>query len=257
VDTVYAGVTLYPLERAPLERAGEVMRWYRDYMPSAPDDVYGFFAFITVPPAPPFPTELHLRKMAGIIWCYAGPPADGPRALEPATKVGPPEFVFLTEMPYPALQSMFDGIYPPGDQWYWRGDFVRELSDAAVDAYVDHARSLPTMQSTVHLYPIDGAVHRVPNDATAFSHRDAHWSQVVVGVDHDPARAAELKRWTIGFWDAVHPFAAQGGYVNFMMADEGTDRVRASYGDNYDRLRRVKQTYDPTNFFRINHNIAP
>jgi hypothetical protein len=252
VDTVYAGVTLYPLEGA-----APVMRWYRNFMPSAPDDVYGFFAFITVPPAPPFPPELHLRKMAAIIWCYTGTPADGPGVLKAATEIGPPAFAHLGEMPYPALQSMFDGLYPPGDQWYWRGDFVHQLSDAAVDAYIDHARSLPTPQSTVHLYPIDGAVHRVASGATAFSQRDAHWSEVIVGVDHDPSRAGELKRWTVGFWNAVHPFVRPGGYVNFLGSDEGIDRVRASYGENFDRLREVKRTYDPNNFFRVNHNIPP
>ncbi len=252
VHTVYAGVTLYPFDRCR-----EVMQWYRSYLPSAPEDVYGFFALMTVPAAPPFPEALQRQKMGGIVWCYTGALDEAPDAMKAALRAGRPELTHLGPMPYPTLQSMFDGLYPPGDQWYWRGDFVRELPDEAIDAHLRWSRASPSPQSTTHLYPVDGAVHRIPQDATAFAHRDAHWSQVIVGVDHDPARAADLKRWTIDYWNAVHPYSASGGYVNFMMEDEGVDRIRATYGPNYERLAAIKRKYDPTNFFCVNQNIPP
>ena len=159
-------------------------------------------------------------------------------------------------MPFPMLQSAFDALYPPGLQWYWRADFFREISDTAIAVHEEFGAQLPTPHSTMHLYPIDGAVHRVPEDATAFSYRDSGWAGVIVGVDPDPANAAKLKDWTVRYWEALHPTSAGGAYVNFMM-DEGTDRVRASYGRNYDRLAQVKAAYDPGNMFHINQNIQP
>jgi FAD/FMN-containing dehydrogenase len=157
---------------------------------------------------------------------------------------------------YPTLQQAFDPLYPPGLQWYWRGDFIREISDAAIAAHIEHASSIPSAPSTMHLYPIDGAVHRVAADATAFAFRDAHWSQVIVGVDPSPSRAGEMKRWTRGYWSALHPYSAGAGYINFLM-DEEEDRVRATYRQNFDRLSHIKAKYDPNNLFRINQNILP
>jgi FAD/FMN-containing dehydrogenase len=159
-------------------------------------------------------------------------------------------------MPYPALQSAFDELYPPGDQWYWRGDFVREIPDAAIDRHIEFARRLPSLQSTMHLYPIDGAVHRVgPND-TAFSYRDVNWSMVIAGVDRDPASAEALREWTVGYWEALRTFGEGGTYVNFMM-DEGAGRVEATYRDNYPQLAGLKAKFDPDNVFKVNQNIRP
>ena len=159
-------------------------------------------------------------------------------------------------MPFPALQSAFDGLYPPGDQWYWRADFVDELSDEAIACHVEYAHKMPTMKSTMHLYPIDGAVHQVANHETAFAYRGAKWASVFGGVDPDPANAEIIKDWSINYWEALHPYSAGGAYVNMMM-DEGQERVRASYRDNYPRLAKVKTQYDPENFFRVNQNIRP
>ena len=152
---------------------------------------------------------------------------------------------------------MFDALYPPGLQWYWKADFVRKLSDEAIALHVKHGALLPTMHSTMHLYPIDGAVNRVAEDATAWAYRDVTFSEVIVGVDPDPANAARLKKWTIDYWEATHPYSAGGAYVNFMMDDEGQDRVRATYGKNYDRLAEIKAVYDPQNLLRVNQNIRP
>jgi hypothetical protein len=151
---------------------------------------------------------------------------------------------------------LFDPLYPPGLQWYWRADFVNELSDAAIERHVQHGSALPTMHSTMHLYPIDGAAHRVGRNDTAFSYRDANWAEVIVGVDPDPANAALITTWCKGYFDALHPYSAGGAYVNFMM-DEGQERVQASFRDNYARLSAVKGKYDPTNLFRVNQNIRP
>ena len=169
---------------------------------------------------------------------------------------GGPALDFVGPLPYPALQGMFDAVYPPGDQWYWRADFVNELSDEAIALHTQHASSMPTMQSGMHLYPINGAVHRVGSDETAFSYRDATWAEVIVGVDPDPANAERIKDWTVAYWMALHPYSAGGAYVNFMM-DEGQERVQATYRDNYDRLIDVKSRYDPTNLFHVNQNIKP
>jgi FAD/FMN-containing dehydrogenase len=162
-------------------------------------------------------------------------------------------------MTHPALNSMFDGLYPAGDQWYWKADFVTEIPDEAVDIHVQYARELPTGKSTMHLYPIDGVAGRVPKDATAWTYRDAKWGMVIVGVSPDPADNPDMIAWTRAYWAALHPYSAGGAYINMMMdaADEGQDRVRAAYGEHYDRLAQIKGTYDPTNLFRVNQNIQP
>jgi FAD/FMN-containing dehydrogenase len=156
------------------------------------------------------------------------------------------------------LQSAFDGLYPPGDQWYWRTDFVNEIPDEAIEAHTRFGAALPSAQSTMHLYPIDGAAHDVSSDATAWSYRDANWNSVFAGVDPDPANRDAVRQWSVAYHEALHPFSAGGGYVNMMMSDEGGDeRVRRSYRDNYERLARVKAQYDPDNFFHVNQNIRP
>ncbi len=251
VDTVYAGPTLWPLEKAE-----EVLRWYRRFLPDAPEELYGFFAFLITPPAPPFPEALHGRKMCGVIWCYCGPPEGAEKAFQPVKEFGPPVFEHLGPMPYPALQSAFDPLYPPGLRWYWKGDFVKELTDEAISLHVEHGSKLPTPLSTMHLYPVDGAVHRVGRTETAFSFRDSTWSQVIVGVGSDPADDEPMTAWARGYWEALHPHSAGGAYVNFMM-EEGRERVQATYGDNYPRLVEIKAKYDPENLFRMNQNIEP
>ncbi|MDZ7708364.1 MAG: FAD-binding oxidoreductase [Trueperaceae bacterium] len=251
VDTVIGGPTFWALEDA-----ADVMRWYRDFIREAPRDLNGFFAFLTVPPAPPFPEHLHGRKVCGIVWCYTGPPERADEVFAPVAAFGTPLMHGVQDMPFPALQSAFDRFYPAGHQWYWRADFFDELSDAAIAAHVEHGATMPTMQSSMHLYPIDGAAHDVTNDATPWSYRSANWAQVIVGVDPDPANAGAIETWTKAYHDALHPHSAGGAYVNMMM-DEGQERVRASYRDNYPRLARVKATYDPHNLFRVNQNIQP
>jgi FAD/FMN-containing dehydrogenase len=251
VRDVIAGPTLFELERAP-----EVMRFWDRFIAQAPEELNGWFAFLTVPPAPPFPPELHLKKMCGIVWCYNGP-ADKAEELLAPVRALQPALDGVHELPFPALQGAFDGLYPKGLQWYWRADWVDELTDEAIAIHLEHARQLPTMHSTMHLYPIDGAAARPGPHDTAFSYRGARYGQVVVGVDPDPANNERMSAWAKAYHDELHPHSAGGGYVNMMMHDEGPERVRASYRDNYDRLVDVKRRYDPLNLFHINQNIAP
>ncbi|MDM0104840.1 FAD-binding oxidoreductase [Variovorax sp. J22R24] len=250
LSTVVAGPTLWPMERS-----AEVFKWYRDFIGKAPTELNGFFAFLTVPPGPPFPEELHLKKMCGVVWCYSGDPAQAEEALAPVRAMNPALYG-VGPMPYPMLQSAFDALYPPGHQWYWRADFVNELPDEAIGLHVEYGAQLPTMQSSMHLYPIDGAVQRVGRKDTPFSYRDARWASVIVGVDPDPANRDRITDWCKNYWDALHPYSAGGAYINFMM-DEGEDRVKATYREHYDRLAAIKRQYDPGNLFRVNQNIRP
>ena len=249
VGDVLAGPTLWPLEAAPA-----VMRAFDTYMETAPDIVGGFFLFLEVPPDPSFPAELHGRKMCGIAWCVTDPEATD--VFDDLLAAAKPDLHGVQRMPFPAWNSAFDGLYPPGHQWYWRADFVSELTDEAIALHCEHAAKLPTMQSSMHMYPINGAAGRVGQDDTAWAYRDAKYGSVFVGVDPDPAKAGLIRDWTVAYHEALHPYSMGGAYVNMMM-DEGQERVRASYRGHYDRLAGIKATYDPGNLFRVNQNIAP
>ncbi len=249
--TVIAGPTFWPIAQAE-----EVLKWYREFIPDAPEELNGFFAFLTVPPVAPFPQELWSKKVAAVVWCYLGSQEKADRLLAPARKVGKMAMYGLGPVPYPALQSTFDGLYPPGHQWYWRADFVKEINDKAVEQHLKNANKLPTPQSTMHLYPINGAASRVGNKDTPWAYRDGNWAQVIVGVDPDPSKAKLLRDWTVSYWEDLHPYSMGGAYVNFMM-EEGQERVQATYGENYRRLASLKARYDPKNLFHVNQNIKP
>ncbi|WP_329208816.1 FAD-binding oxidoreductase [Streptomyces sp. NBC_00683] len=252
VDTVGVGITVWPLDLLP-----DVMRWYREFLPQAPDDLYGFFASMTVPPAPPFPEELHGQKVCGVVWSSTADPDALGETLAVVNEPGKPAFHFTAPMPYPALQAMFDELIPTGLQWYWRGAFFDRITDDAVDVHARYAEALPTGLSTMHLYPVDGAAGRVGADDTAWAYRDAVWSGVIAGIDPDPDNAEALRQWAVDYWDALHPHSMGGAYVNFIGAGESPDRVRATYRGHYDRLAEVKQAYDPHNLFHANQNIEP
>ena len=249
--TVMAGPTFWPIEQIP-----EVMRFYREFLPAAPRNVGGFFATMTVPPVDMFPAELHMRKVCAIMWCINGSEEEAGELLAPVHAVGTPLLHGVGAMPHPVLQSLFDGLYTKGLQCYWRADFVNELSDELIDRHLEWSQQLPTMHSTMHMYPIDGAVHDVGPDDTAFSYRDTGFAEVIFAVDPDPGKASTLRDWCVGYWDATHPYSAGGAYVNFMM-DEGQERVQATYRDNYGRLATVKGQYDPDNVFHVNQNVRP
>ncbi|AOY57033.1 MULTISPECIES: FAD-binding oxidoreductase [Desulfococcus] len=253
VETVYAGPIFWETAHAKA-----VMQAYRDFLPTAPEELYAFVGLKTVLSMDPFPEDYRGKRACAVISCYNGPQAEGEMILAKLLKtLPPPIFNWMQTMPFPAMQAFFDPFLPKGLQWYWKGDFVKSLPDEAIDTHIAQAAEAPSELSLMHLYPIDGAVHRVPKAATAWSMRDATWSMVIAGIDGDPGQADALKRWGRTYWAAIHPFNLEGAYVNFMMEDEVQGRVQAAYGENYQRLASVKAKYDPENIFRINQNIPP
>jgi FAD/FMN-containing dehydrogenase len=253
VSTVYAGPIFWDAMHAKA-----VMQTYRDYLPEAPEELGIFVGLKTVPSMDPFPSEGWGKRACAIIGIYDGPAADGEKAMAPILEAVPePIFNWMSEIPFPAMNGLFDPFFPKGLQWYWKGDFVASLPDEAIDTHIAQAAKAPSELSLMHLYPIDGAVQRVPADATAWSTRDARWSMVIAGIDPDPGNAEALKTWGRAYWQAVHPYNLESAYVNFLMDDEVDGRVQAAYGENYQRLASIKATYDPENLFRVNQNITP
>jgi FAD/FMN-containing dehydrogenase len=251
VSTVFAGPILYPLEKSK-----DALRFYRDYMAQAPDDMNAFFAFLIVPPGPPFPEHLHNKTVCGVVCCYTGSLDKAEEVVRPLREFGPPVFEHVGPMPFPMLQSAFDALVPPGLQNYWKADFVKDLTDEVIEAHVKYGPDVPTVNTALHIYPVSGAAHRVGRDETAFSYREAGFTHVIAAMYPDPADTPKNKTWVQNYWSELHPYSAGGAYVNFMM-EEGEDRVAASYRDNYERLARVKAKYDPTNLFHMNQNIKP
>jgi FAD/FMN-containing dehydrogenase len=251
VSTVMAGPIFYAVEDAPA-----VMKAYEQFITTAPEELNGFFAFLVVPPVDLFPAALHMRTVCGVVWCSTLSQERTAELLKPAESWATPLLVGVGPMPFPILQSLFDGLYAPGLQWYWKADFVDHLTDESIAKHLEHGSKLPSMFSTMHLYPINGAVHRVGSADMAFSYRKTRWSEVIVGVDPDPANKDKIVNWARAYWDDVHPYSAPGAYVNFMM-EEGEARVEATYGANFARLQAIKAKYDPGNLFRVNQNIAP
>ena len=234
------------------------MKWFRQFQPNAPDEFGMFLGLQSVPPVDPFPKGHWSKKMCVLLVSHNGPLAEGEKAVNVIRSALPKPIIdWAQPMAYTVIQTLFDALLPKGLQWYWKGDFVRELPDAAIDAHMAGAAKLPSALSGMHLCPVDGAVHRQKGDATAWGYRDVAWSMVIYGVDPDPAKAPALKQWAQDYWNAVHPYNLPGAYANFMMDDEGEARVRAAYGGNYDRLTGIKKKYDPANLFRVNQNIRP
>ena len=250
VNMVYGGPTLWPIEKIE-----EIMPWYQDFLEKAPDELNGFIATLEIP-GPPFPESLHHKKFCGIVWCYIGDPDKAEDVFSPV-RAKDPVFEHLGAMPYPAIQTLFDGLLPPGLQWYWKADFFKDLGTDVSAQCLKFGRSIPTPLSQMHMYPISGAASRVGSSDTPWAHRDANFAEVVVGVDPDPANNEKIIKWSQDYWNALHPYSSGGSYLNFEMADESNDRVKKSYGENYQRLSEIKKKYDPDNFFRVNQNIRP
>ena len=251
VSTVYGGPIFWPLDKSK-----ELLAFWRDFILNAPRDINGWFGFVTVPAAPIFPEAFHNQKMCVIVWCYTGPMDQAEQRFAQIRAFGPPAIDAAGPIPWPTLQSMFDALFPAGLQWYWKADFFTDLNDQAIDLHVKYGEQLPTPFSTMHLYPINGAVHDVGKGDTAFNFREANFSEVMVGVDPDPANNERMTQWAKDYWMALHPYSAGGGYINMMM-DEGQEGVRSAYRENYDRLAQIKAKYDPENLFHINQNIEP
>ena len=251
VGTVYGGPIFYPADRG-----GDVLGFYRDFIAGAPRELSAFFGYHIAPPAPFVPERLHGAVVCAIVVCWTGPLEQAEAALRPIREAAPVALDLMGPLPYPALNGMFDALLPAGLQHYWKADFVGNLSDAAITVHTEYGPQVPNVQSLMHIYPMDGAVADVPTDATAYSYRDVKFIHNIVGIDPEPAQMPARTRWVRDYWSALHPLSAGGAYVNFMM-DEGQDRVRATYRDNYPRLTEVKRRWDPGNLFRMNQNIRP
>ena len=249
LNTVYGGPTLWPIEQVE-----EIMEWFDGFIRTAPDDINGFIATMIIPESP-FPEQLHNKKFCGIVWCYVGDMTKAEEAFVPIL-AKKPIFAHVGEMPYPSIQTMFDGLLPTGMQWYWRADFFNSLNAEIRAQHLKFGSAIPTPLSQMHLYPITGAASRVGATDTPWAYRDAEYCGVFIGVDPDPKNADKITKWCKGYYEALHPYSAGGAYSNFMM-DEGQERVQASYKQNYTRLASLKHQYDPTNFFRVNQNIIP
>ncbi|CAN5335593.1 FAD-binding oxidoreductase [soil metagenome] len=249
VKNVFGGPTLWPIEKT-----NEIMKWYHEFIQKAPDELNGFFATLIIP-GPPFPETLHNKQFCGIVWCYVGDLSKAEGIFKPILAMDP-IFQHVGDLPYPSIQTLFDGLFPPGLQWYWRADFFNELGPEISAGHLKFGSQIPTPLSQMHLYPITGAAGRVAKDATPWAYRDAKYAGVIVGVDPDPANGEKITKWCKDYWEELHPHSSGGAYLNFIM-NEGQDRIKASYKDNYDRLTKIKRKYDPNNFFKVNQNILP
>ncbi|MCB9207240.1 MAG: FAD-binding oxidoreductase [Ignavibacteriales bacterium] len=249
VKTVFGGPTLWPIEKTE-----EIMEWYHEFLNNAPDELNGFIATLIIP-GPPFPEHLHNKQFCAIVWCYSGDMRKADEVFKPILAKNP-IFQHVGEMPYPAIQTLFDGLFPTGLQWYWRADFFNDMRHEITAAHLEYGSKIPTPLSQMHLYPISGAASRVGKEETPWAYRDAKYAGVIVGVDPSPSNASKITNWCKDYWEALHPYSSGGAYSNFMM-DEGQERVKASYKGNYDRLVTIKNKYDPKNLFRVNQNIKP
>jgi FAD/FMN-containing dehydrogenase len=252
VDTVLGGPIFYEYSQVR-----EAMAFYRDFMRGAPPQLGAFFGFHQAPPLPFIPADRVGEPMCVVVVCYTGDPDDGGELIRPLLELGPPVGHGVGPVPFPALQSAFDPLVPPGLQHYWKAEMIDELTDDVIAAHAAHASGVPHVSSAVHIYPIDGAVHQVGPTETAFSYRSARYATVIAAMYPDPADNAANRAWVRDYWSALRPHSAGGPYVNFAMSDEGDDRVAATYRGNYQRLRQVKREYDPDNLFRRNQNIVP
>ncbi len=247
----YVGLFFYEVDAA-----GDLLRFYREFIKDAPEEYGVFPAFQIAPPLPFIPAERHGDTFCVAVVHWSGPLDQGEAAMEPFRAVGPVVAEMVGPMPYPALNSAFDGLFPKGIRSYWKGSFVTELTDAAIEAHVTHGPKVPEVSATMHLYPINGACHRVGADETAFAFRHATFATVILCAWPDPAVDAERIQWVRDYYQATAAHSEPGGYVNFM-ADDDQAKVKDNYGSNFGRLTQVKRTYDPHNLFHLNQNIPP
>jgi UDP-N-acetylenolpyruvoylglucosamine reductase len=251
VKMVLGGPIFYPIEKAR-----DLMRFYRDFVAQAPADLNVYFGLHKAPPAPFVPEHLHYVNVAMLFVNYIGPMERAEEVMRPIRQFGPPALDLCGPVPFPAIQIMFDALLPPGLQHYWKAHFVKQLSDEAIEAHVTYAATIPNFLSGMHLYPSTGPGQHLANDESAWSYRDAQFIANIIGVGDDPAGNAERIRWVREYWEALQPYSEAGTYVNFL-GDEGEERIRDTYRGNYDRLVALKTKYDPTNLFHMNQNIKP
>jgi len=250
VENVFAGVLFYEVEKSK-----ELMELYRAFIDEAPRELGLFFGTIFTPEAPFLPEEHHNKKMGKIVFCFNGSEAEGRAVIEPFLAVGP-SAQFVGEFPFATWNSAFDAMFPAGRQDYWKADYIAELTDEMIEIHLENGHEMPNASSIMHIYSLNGAIQDIAPSATAYSHRDAKFVHVILMTDDDPERMPGHIAFARAYWEALHPLSAGGGYVNMMM-EEGSERVKAVYRENYPQLQRIKAIYDPNNRFRVNQNITP
>ena len=251
VKDIVAGIFFYPIDKVR-----DVFSFYRDYVATAPEQL-GFFPAFQIAPPLPFVPETEVGKtFCAIIACWAGPLAEGESQMEAFRKPGPTVAAMVSPMPYYAINGLFDELLPPGLQHYWKASFATELTDDAITVHAEFGPKVPVVNSTMHIYPINGAAGRVASDATAFAYRDANFATVIAGVWPDPVDNEKNTKWVKDYYKALEPHSLAGGYVNFMAGDDA-GRVQENYKENYGRLVSIKKKYDPSNLFHMNQNIKP
>ena len=252
VNDIYGGPMFYELSEAET-----ILRFYRDYIADAPREMGVFPAFQIAPPLPFIPQDRHGDTFIALVGCWSGPVEQGEEAFKPFHDVAQVVAEFVGPAPYPALNTAFDALFPFGQlQNYWKASFVKELTDDAIAAHLQYGPKVPVVNSTMHIYPINGACHDVASDATAFAYRDANFATVIAGMWPDPGQNDANIKWVRDYYDATAPLSEEGGYINFMSGDD-QGRIKANYRGNYERLVDVKRTYDPGNLFHLNQNIKP
>jgi hypothetical protein len=241
----------------PAARARDLLRFYREWVRTLPDELTSAVVFATAPPEPFMPPDLVGTPMVAVPLCWAGPLGEGEAAVRPLRDFAPPAVDLLGPLPYTALQGMFDAGAPKGVLSYWKTEYLSELSDAAIDVLMAHTARMGKPFAQLHVHHVGGAVARAPADATAVGRRDAPFTLNIIGMWQDPAETEAQRGWVRGVAEALRPLATGAQYLNFL-GDLEEDRVRAAYGDaKYARLQGIKKRYDPGNLFRVNHNIRP
>jgi FAD/FMN-containing dehydrogenase len=251
VDTVYAGPIFYELKYA-----GDLFRLFREFIPTAPEAFGGFPGWQIAPPLPFIPEDRVGETFIVAVVHWAGPLNEAEKVLKPFRDVAPIVAEHVGPAPYPALNAAFDALFPKGIRSYWKGSFVTDLPDAAIDAHIEHGSRVPEVSANMHLYSINGACHRVGPTETAFAYREATYAPVYVAAWDDPAKDESRIKWVRDYYEALQPFSEAGGYINFMSGDDQR-KIRENYRQNYDRLVKIKRTYDPENLFHLNQNIVP
>jgi FAD/FMN-containing dehydrogenase len=241
------GMVLGGLVLHPRAQAIDVLKFYRDFTASAPDELATYAALLSAPDGSP---------VVGFATCYSGDLAEGERLLGVLRSFGSPILDAIQPMPFPVMQTLLDAAVPDGNQNYWKSTFMRELSDAAIDTIVGHANEATSPLTAVLVEQYGGAASRLPDDATAFGNRRADYDLGILTQWVDPAESEHHISWTRRFAEAMAPFRS-GTYLLNFLGEEGADTIRAAFGPNYARLVAVKGKYDPTNFFRVNQNIVP
>jgi hypothetical protein len=242
VGTVLGGMVVYPRDQAR-----EVLRFYRAFTQSAPEELTAYAVLLHTPDG---------TSAVAVVVCYCGDLAEGERVLKPPREFGTPVLDAIQPLPFPHMQSLLDGAFPTGNQNYWKSTFLRALSDEVIDLLTEHANRATSPLTAVVVEHYGGAASRVGISETAFAHREAQHNVGILAQWTDPAKSPRHIEWTRGLADALQPYSS-GAYLLNFLGEEGDDTIRAAFGENYERLIDVKNKYDPTNFFRLNQNIKP